>query len=74
MIEFISGTVVGGFISLFSMALVSANKRVECTKCDYYRNRFFYLSDKIKTIIGKFHNDEVTAANAINQIENILGL
>lgn len=74
MFKFIIGAVVGAFITLFCMALVSANKRAECAECDYYKNRFLYVVDKIKSIIGKFRSNEVTADNAINQIENELRL
>ena len=54
------------------MALVSANKKAECAECDYYKNRFLYIVDIIKLIISKFRNDELTAYDAINQIENEL--
>ena len=74
MFKFIIGAVVGAFITLFCMALVSANMRAECAECDYYKNRFLYVVDRIKSIIGKFRNNEVTADNAINQIENELRL
>lgn len=74
MLNFIIGAVVGGFVTLFSVALVSANKRVECAECDYYKNRFFYIVDRIKFIVSKFRNNELTAGNAINQIENKLRL
>lgn len=74
MLNFIIGAVVGGFVTLFCMALVSANKKAECAECDYYKNRFLYVVDKIKSIIGKFRSNEVTADNAINQIENELRL
>lgn len=74
MLNFIIGAVVGGFVTLFCMALVSANKRAECAECDYYKNRFLYIVDRIKSIIGKFRNNEVTSDNAINQIENELRL
>lgn len=74
MVKFIIGAVVGGFITLFYMALVSANKKAECAECDYYKNRLLYVVDKIKSIIGKFRSNEVTADNAINQIENELRL
>lgn len=56
------------------MALVSANKRVECVECDYYKNRFIGAVDKIKSIINVFRNNEVTADDAMNQIENVLRL
>lgn len=74
MLNFIIGAVVGGFVTLFSVALVFANKRVECAECDYYKNRFFYIVDRIKFIVSKFRNNELTAGNAINQIENELRL
>ena len=74
MFKFIIGAVVGAFITLFCMALVSANKRAECAECDYYKNRFLYIVGRIKSIIGKFRSNEVTADNAINQIENELRL
>lgn len=74
MLNFIIGAVVGGFVTLFCMALVSANKRAECAECDYYKNRFPYVVDRIKSIVGKFRSNEVTADNAINQIENELRL
>lgn len=74
MLNFIIGAVVGGFVTLFCMALVSANKNAECAECDYYKNRFLYIVDRIKSIISKFRNNEVTADNAINQIENELRL
>lgn len=74
MLNFIIGAVVGGFVTLFCMALVSANKRAECAECDYYKNRFLYIVDIIKLIISKFRNDELTAYDAINQIENELRL
>lgn len=74
MLNFIIGAVVGGFVALLCMALVTANKRAECVECDYYKNRFLYIVDRIKSIIGKFRNNEVTADNAINQIENELRL
>lgn len=72
MLNFIIGAVVGGFVTLFCMALVSANKNAECAECDYYKNCFLYIVDRIKSIIGKFRNNEVTADDAINQIENEL--
>lgn len=74
MLNFIFGAMFGGFIILFCMALVSANKRAECVECDYYKNRFLYIVDRIKSIIGKFRTNEVTANNAINQIEKELRL
>lgn len=74
MVKFIIGAVVGGFVTLFCMALVSANKRAECAECDYYKNRFLYIVDIIKLIISKFRNDELTSYDAINQIENELRL
>lgn len=74
MIKFILGAVVGGFVTLFCMALVSANKRAECAECDYYKNRFLGAVDMVKSIINIFRNNEVTADDAMNQIENILRL
>lgn len=74
MLNFIIGAVVGGFVTLFCMALVSANKRAECAECDYYKNRFLYIVDIIKLIISKFRNDELTADDAIRQIEKELRL
>lgn len=74
MLNFIIGTVVGGFVTLFCMALVSANKRAECAECDYYKSRFISIVDIIKLIISRYHNDELTAYDAINQIENELRL
>jgi hypothetical protein len=74
MLNFIIGAVVGGFVTLFCMALVSANKKAECAECDYYKSRFLYIVDIIKLIISKFRNDELTAYDAINQIENELRL
>lgn len=37
MLNFIIGAVVGGFVTLFCMALVLANKNAECVECDYYK-------------------------------------
>lgn len=74
MFKFIIGAVVGAFITLFCMALFSANKRAECAECDYYKNRFLGAVDRIKSIINTFRNNEVTADGAMNQIENVLRL
>lgn len=74
MLNFIIGAVVGGFVALLCMALVTANKRAECVECDYYKNHFLYIVDRIRSIIGKFRSNEVTADNAISQIENELRL
>lgn len=74
MIKFILGAVVGGFVTLFCMALFSVNKKAECTECDYYKNRFLGAVDRIKSIINTFRNNEVTADNAMNQIESVLRL
>lgn len=74
MFKFIIGAVVGAFITLFCMALFSANKKAECAECDYYKNRFLGAADRIKSIINTFRNNEVTADGAMNQIENVLRL
>ena len=74
MVKFIIGAVVGGFVTLFCMALVSANKRAECAECDYYKSRFISIVDIIKLIISRYRIDELTADDAINQIENELRL
>ena len=74
MFKFIIGAVVGAFITLFCMALFSANKKAECAECDYYKNRFLGVVDRIKSIINTFRNNEVTADGAMNQIENVLRL
>lgn len=74
MFKFIIGAVVGAFITLFCMALFSANKKAECAECDYYKNRFLGAVDRIKSIINTFRNNEVTADGAMNQIENVLRL
>lgn len=74
MLNFIIGAVVGGFVTLFCMALVSANKNAECVECDYYKNRYIFIVDVIKLIISKFRNDELTADDAIRQIEKELRL
>lgn len=74
MIKFILGAVVGGFVTLFCMALVSANKRAECAECDYYKSRFISIVDIIKLIISRYRIDELTADDAIHQIENELRL
>lgn len=74
MLNFIIGAVVGGFVALLCMALVSANKRAECAECDYYKNRFLGVVDRIKSIINTFRNNEVTADDAMNQIESVLRL
>lgn len=74
MIKFILGAVVGGFVTLFCMALVSANKKAECAECDYYKNRFLGTVDRIKSVINTFRNNEVSADDAMNQIEDVLRL
>ena len=74
MVKFIIGAVVGGFVTLFCMALVSANKRAECAECDYYKSRFISIVDIIKLIISRYRIDELTADDAIHQIENELRL
>lgn len=74
MLNFIIGAVVGGFVTLFCMALVITNKNAECVECDYYKNRYIFIVDVIKLIISKFRNDELTADNAIRQIEKELRL
>ena len=74
MVKFIIGAVFGGFVTLFCMALVSANKRAECAECDYYKSRFISIVDIIKLIISRYRIDELTADDAIHQIENELRL
>ena len=74
MVKFIIGAVVGGFVTLFCMALFSVNKKAECAECDYYKTRFLVAVDRIKSIINTFRNNEVTADGAMNQIENVLRL
>lgn len=74
MLNFIIGAVVGGFVTLFCMALVSANKRAECAECDYYKSRFISIVDIIKLIISRYRIDELTADDAIHQIEKELRL
>ena len=74
MFKFIIGAVFGAFITLFCMALFSANKKAECAECDYYKNRFLGAVDRIKSIINTFRNNEVTADGAMNEIENVLRL
>ena len=56
------------------MALFSVNKKAECAECDYYKNRFLGAVDRVKSIINTFRNNEVTADDAMNQIENVLRL
>lgn len=72
MLNFILGAVFGGFVTLFFIALVFTNKNAECADCNYYKNRFFGMLDKIESIIKKFRNNEVTADNAISHIESEL--
>ena len=74
MFKFIIGAVVGAFVTLFCMALFSVNKKAECAECDYYKNRFLGAVDMVKSIINIFRNNEVTADDAMNQIENVLRL
>lgn len=74
MLNFIFGAVAGGFVALLCMALVTVSKKSECAECEYYKNRFFGMLDYIKSVIQKFRNKEVTAENAIIQIENELRL
>lgn len=74
MVTFIIGAIVGGFVASFTMALLSANKKADCMESDYDKNRFDGITGKIKYIIGRFRSSEISADDAINQIENELKL
>lgn len=74
MFSFIIGTVVGGCAAVFFMTLISAKQKSDTIESDYYKNRLLRIADKIKPIVGRFHNSEITADDAINQIEKELKL
>lgn len=69
MFSFIIGAVVGGIVSLFYIALVTTNKNVENIESDYYMNNYFSTVHMVSSIIDKFNDGELTAENAIKQIE-----
>ena len=74
MINFILGTLFGGFIVLFCMALITVSKKADCAECEDYKKHFFEVLDSIRIIIQKFYSNELSADNAINQIEKELRL
>lgn len=74
MVMFVIGIVVGGFIASLLMALVTANKKADCMESDYYKSRFVGVAGKMKSIISRFRNNELSADDAIDQIENELKL
>lgn len=69
MINFIIGAVVGGIVALFCIALVTTNRNVENIESDYYMNNYFSTVHMVSSIIERFNDGELTAENAINQIE-----
>lgn len=69
MINFIIGAIVGGIVSLFCIALVTTNKNVENIESDYYMNNYFSTVHMVSTIIDKYNDGELTAENAIKEIE-----
>lgn len=74
MVSFIIGTVVGGCAAVFFMTLVSAKQKADTIESDYYKNRLLGIADKIKPIVGSFRDNEITADDAMNQIEKALKL
>ena len=74
MVSFIIGIVVGGCTVAFFMALFSVSQKADSMESDYYKSRFISIAGKIKTIIGSFRSNELSADDAINQIENELKL
>lgn len=74
MVLFMIGTVVGGCAAAFFMALFSAKKKADFMESDYYKGRFIGITGRIKTIIGSFRSNELSADDAINQIEKELKL
>ena len=74
MVSFVIGTVLGGCAAAFFMALFSANQKADSMESDYYKHRLIGVADRIKTIISSFRSHELSANDAMNQIEDELKL